>query len=95
MFLLNQWQADDDTEETYKLSLSWRDWMGILHSSFKSLSTQFYVYTWLSEFFYLQHIVQYAVGTKTISVNSEKWKLPSNITEFSSNLPIMYFFFHK
>lgn len=44
------------------------------------------------EFFNLQHIPQYAVGTKTISVNSEKWKLPSNITEFSSKLPITYFF---
>lgn len=38
---------------------------------------------------------QNTVGTKTISVNTEKWKLPSNITEFSSKLPIMYFFFHK
>lgn len=52
-----------------------------------------------TEFFNLQHIPQHAVGTKTISVNSEKWKLSSDITEFSSKLPIMYFFspffFHK
>lgn len=66
--------------------------MVILHSSFKNLSAQFYVHTRLSVSFNLQHIPQYAVGTKTISVNSEKWKLPSNITEFSSKLPIMYFF---
>lgn len=95
ILLLNQWQAKDDIEETHKLSLYWRDWMGILHSSFKNLSTQFHAYTWLSEPFNVQHILQYAVGTKTISANSEEWELPSNITEFSSKLPIMYFFFHK
>lgn len=69
--------------------------MVILYSSCKNWSTQFYVHTRLSQFFNLQHIPQYAIGTKTISLNSEKWKLPSNITEFSSKLPIMYFFFRK
>lgn len=42
-----------------------------------------------TEFFNLQHILQHAVGIKTISVNSEKWKLSSKFTEFSSKLPIM------
>jgi len=42
-----------------------------------------------TEFFNLQHILQPHVGTKTISVNSEKWKLFSNISDFSSKMPIM------
>lgn len=46
ILLLNQWQAKDDTDEIYKLSLSCKDWMGILHSSFKNLSTQFFVHNW-------------------------------------------------
>lgn len=37
----------------------------------------------------LMYIPQNAAGTKTILVNSEKWKLSSNITEFSSKLPVL------